>query len=113
MKKRFLSILMCVAMVLTLLPTTVLAADPTDHWTDEGNVGTLPDSVDNVYTITSAAELAAIAKAVNEQTNDFSGKTILLAGDNQNINGVSCPFPGDGAPFLHFAGKGRSFVLRL
>ena len=81
MKKRFLSILMCAAMVLTLLPTTVLAADPTDYWTDEGNVGTLPVPVDNVYTITNAAELAAVARAVNDQTNDFSGKTILLAGD--------------------------------
>ena len=26
---------------------------------------------------------------------------------SQNLYGVSCPFPGDGAPFLHFAGKGR------
>lgn len=79
MKKRLISILMCAAMVLTLLPTTVLAADPTDYWTDAENVGALPVPVDDVYTITSAAELAAVAKAVNEQTNDFSGKTILLA----------------------------------
>lgn len=85
MKKRFLSILMCAAMVLTLLPTTVLAADPTGYWTDAENIGTIPVPVDNVYTITSAAELAAIARAVNEQTNDFSGKTIILA-DNIDLS---------------------------
>ena len=99
MKKRFLSILMCAAMVLTLLPATVLAADPTDYWTDAESVGTIPVPVDNIYTITSAAELAAIAKAVNEQTNDFSGKTILLAGDIDLSAHLWVPIGSSSAPF--------------
>ena len=46
----------------------------------DGTVGTVPDAVDGVITITTAQQLAALAKAVNNGTN-FRGITIKLGAD--------------------------------
>lgn len=77
MKKRLLSLALTLAMVLALLPATALAAEEN-----------LDSSVDiewysnekNEFTLSTAAELAGLAKLVNEGT-DFSKKTILLGKD--------------------------------
>ncbi len=47
----------------------------------DGNAGTLPAAEENVYTITTAAELKAFANAVNNDKNTFAGKTVVLAND--------------------------------
>ena len=55
----------------------------TDTW--DGNVGTVPDAVNGVITITTAEQLAALAKNVNGG-NDYSGVTITL-GANIDLSG--------------------------
>lgn len=52
---------------------------PTTSWQD--NAGTMPAEVDGVYTISTAAELAAFAKEVNVNNINFAGKTVKLATD--------------------------------
>ena len=54
-------------------------ADPTGSWTDESNYDTSwYDASKDEFTLDSAAELAGIAKLVNDGTSSFSGKTITL-----------------------------------
>ncbi len=85
MKKRIGSILMTLALCLTLLPATAWAAgtdttadvwDGTSvdtEWYDENTSAT-------TYTLTTAAQLAGLAQLVNGR-NDFSEKTITLGAD--------------------------------
>lgn len=46
----------------------------------DGTAGTLPEPVDGVYTISTASQLAAVAKAVNSG-NSMSGMTVKLGRD--------------------------------
>ena len=64
------------AFLVLMICSSAFAAAPWD-----GTVGTLPEPVDNVYTITTPQELAAVVKAVNNGTNTFKGQTIRLGGD--------------------------------
>lgn len=63
------------AFLVLMICSSAFAAAPWD-----GTVGTLPEPVDNVYTITTPQELAAVAQAVNSG-NSFEGKVIELASD--------------------------------
>lgn len=47
----------------------------------DGTVGTLPEAVNGVITITTPQELAAFADQVNNHNNSFGGQTIMLAND--------------------------------
>ncbi len=74
----------------------------------DGKPGVLPELIDNTYTITTASQLAAVAKAVNDG-NKMSGITVKLAHDidldNHNWTPIgadySKPFNGnfDGAGY--------------
>lgn len=93
MKKRILSFLLTVAMVLTLLvaiPAVTISADTTV------NVG-------------SKAELAAIATAVNDGTDDYAGKTVVLTAD-LDLSGSNWTSIGtSGNPFRgSFDGNGHT-----
>ena len=63
------------AFLVLMICSSAFAAEPWD-----GTVGTLPEPVGNVYTITTPQELAAVAQAVNSG-NSFEGKVIELASD--------------------------------
>ena len=52
--------------------------DVIDLW--DGSVDEVPDAVDNVITITTGAELAALSEMVNNGTS-YAGKTIVLDAD--------------------------------
>ena len=84
-KKKFFTLLLAFVTALTMsLAGTALAADTWD-----GTVGIVPAPVNNVITITTGAQLAAVATQVNAGTadaNTFNGKTIRLAND-VNLNG--------------------------
>ncbi len=93
--KCFISIVMAVMMITSMIPLTAFAADET---TPGGNAGSNTDSTtawdgttdetswyighenDTSYTISTAAQLAGLAKLVNAG-NTFSGKTITLGAD--------------------------------
>lgn len=76
MKKRMLSLLLALVMVLSLVPTVALAEDaaivPTENWYDESKTE---------LEINSAADLLAFAKEANDNNNTFEGKKITLKTD--------------------------------
>ena len=86
MKKKHLALILSAA----LLSAAALsgAAFAEDTW--NGTVGTVPAEVNGVITITTGAQLAALAAKVNATTNPdtYAGKTILLA-DDINLNNHS------------------------
>ena len=67
MKKRFLSIIMAAAMVLSLLPMSALAAGDS-----------LPDAVNGVITLTEDVKLSNIVKPSESITLDLNGHTLTL-----------------------------------
>ncbi|WP_418504973.1 Synerg-CTERM sorting domain-containing protein [Cloacibacillus evryensis] len=76
-KKKFFAALMVLAMALTM--SLAGAASATDVW--EGDVGTVPSAdVNNVITITTGAQLAGLASAVNSGTT-YAGYTVRLDDD--------------------------------
>ena len=95
MKKRIGSLLLILALCFTLLPTAVLAAENTQEPTEPQepqetqDTETWGDKADTrwynkdeaVFHITTAGQLAGIAKLVNEGTVTFEGKTIYLDND--------------------------------
>ena len=52
---------------------------PTGDWSETN--GEVPVPVDNVYSVSTPEQLAAIAKAINGGSQDFDGKTIKLTAD--------------------------------
>ena len=91
-RKRLLSITLALLMALMLLPVTAVpaqATEPTGYWTDEGNISLEeppynPDT--NTYTITTAGELAWVAKVINDNLIFFSDDIFEL-GDNIDLSG--------------------------
>ena len=95
MKKRIGSLLLILALCFTLLPTAALAAENTQEptepqepqetqdaetWGDKANTRWY-DEDEAVFHITTAGQLAGIAKLVNEGTVTFEGKTVYLDND--------------------------------
>lgn len=78
MRRKLLSLIMALCMVMTLLPVSALAAD--GNWIDSANTSWYDDGSAAEFTIDSAEELAGLAKLVNEGKS-FSGKTIKLDAD--------------------------------
>ena len=76
MKKRILSLLLALVMVLSLVPTVALAEDaaivPTENWYVESKTE---------LEISSAADLLAFAKEANVNNKTFEGKKITLKAD--------------------------------
>ena len=95
MKKRIGSLLLILALCFTLLPTAALAAENTQEPTEPQepqetqDAKTWGDKTDTswydedktVFHITTAGQLAGIAKLVNEGTVTFEGKTVYLDND--------------------------------
>lgn len=81
--KRICSMLMVFTLLMAIMPAITLpasAASASGNWTDYAS-STAPALSGTTYTITSAAELAWVAKQVNNDGNLFEGYTIMLAKD--------------------------------
>lgn len=78
--------------------SNVRGSGTTDIW--DGQVGTVPTPVDNVYTINKCSELAAVAAAVNAGTLSTSGKMFLLNA-NLDLNSYEwTPIGNSSYPFV-------------
>lgn len=104
MKKRLFTLLLAVCIVTAVL-TIGAAADNT--W--DGSVDTgWYDTSKSEFTINTAADLAGLAKLVNEG-NNFSGKTITLGGNIDLANKEWTPIGKSGKPFSGtFDGDGKT-----
>ena len=99
-KKKFFTLLLALVTALTMsLAGTALAADVWD-----GTVGTVPAPVNNVITITTGAQLAGFASAVNSGTT-YQGYTIRL-GNDINLNDLDWTPIGR---FFSYWGSNRAF----
>ena len=78
MRRKLLSLIMALCMVMTLLPVSALAAG--GNWIDSASISWYGDGSAAEFTINSAEGLAGLAKLVNGG-NSFSKKTIKLTGD--------------------------------
>lgn len=83
-KKKMMSLLLAVCMVLTLMPATALAESTVDTW--DGSADTswyTGHESDAEYHITTAEQLAGLAQLVNADPGEtnFAGKTVYLDKD--------------------------------
>ena len=96
MKKRITSLLLVLAMCFAMLPTAAFAAENTQEptepqepqetqdaktWGDKADTSWYVHETKSEYHITTAEQLAGIAKLVNEGTVTFEGKTVYLDND--------------------------------
>ena len=85
MKHKITSIILSLAICLSLLPAVALPAAAADVWDGTtSDTSWYNDSFTN-FTISTAAQLAGLRSLVNQGT-DFSGKTITLE-DNLDLGG--------------------------
>ena len=79
--QKFGSILLVLALCLTMLPVTAGAEEPeaADGWDSSADTGWYEEG-GSEFTISTAEQLAGLAQLVNRET-DFSGKTITLTAD--------------------------------
>ena len=108
--KRVLSIVLAVAMILTMVPFSALADETTARDSSTSSTTTAWDGTtaetswyighekDTSYTISTAAELAGLAELVNAG-NTFSGKTITLGADIDLGGQEWTPIGTSGKPF--------------
>lgn len=78
MKRKILSSIMALVMIVSMLPFSVFAEEG-DTWAESASTEWYTGDGDE-YTISSAADLAGLAQLVNGG-NDFSGKTIKIGTD--------------------------------
>lgn len=79
MKKQFITCIALLACVM-IMPIQTWAQEPTTNWKDYTDTNWY-DSASNSFTISTAAQLAGLAKMVNEGKDTFAGKTIVMAAD--------------------------------
>ena len=93
MKKRIVSTLMALCMVLTLLPVQVLAAGGAapQHQLDNTTIGQYTTLGNGVYTLTEDVSISSTLKITGEATLDLNGNTLTMTGDQKAIR------VGDGA----------------
>lgn len=90
MKKRILNLVISICMVITMMPTAAFAgstepAAVSGSWQDVADTSWY-DENETTFTITTAEQLAGLAKLVNAMDGDkgidpMNGKTILLGAD--------------------------------
>ena len=97
MKKRLLAVILALMMIIALFTTTALAQEPWDGTQIDTSWYTGHEN-DESYTISSAAQLAGLAKLVNNG-NTFNGKTIKLGADIDLGGKEWTPIGTDDRPF--------------
>ena len=108
MKKKLLSLLLALCLVMALVPMSAFAEGTSvDNWDGTADTSWYTDhKTDTEYHFTTAEQLAGLAQLVNDKTASvsFKGKTIYLDND-LDLSGTQWTPIGNGNNFVrHFAG---------
>ena len=95
MKKKLLSLLLALCLVMALVPMTAFAADTTDSWDGTADTSWY-DENEMEFHLQTAEQLAGMAKLVNDNTANFKDKTVYLEND-LDLSGHEWISIGDGA----------------
>ena len=95
MKKKLLSLLLALCLVMALVPMTVFAAGTTDSWDGTADTSWY-DENETEFHLQTAEQLAGMAKLVNDDTAYFKDKTVYLEND-LDLGGHEWISIGDGA----------------
>ena len=95
MKKKLLSLLLALCLVMALVPMTAFAADTTDSWDGTADTSWY-DENETEFHLQTAEQLAGMAKLVNDDTANFKDKTVYLEND-LDLSGHEWISIGDGA----------------
>ena len=80
MKKRMFSLFLALAVVISMLSFSAYA-DAENVWDGTSAVTDWYNTADTAYFISTPAQLAGLAKLVNDGTSTFEGKTVVLTSD--------------------------------
>ena len=95
-KRKFLSLLTALCMALTLVPMTAFAAENTaDSWDGTADTSWY-DEQKTEFHLTTAEQLAGMAKLINDDTTNFKDATVYLDND-LDLSGHEWVSIGDGA----------------
>ena len=108
MKKKLLSLMLALCLVMALVPMTAFAEGTSvDNWDGTADTSWYTDhKTDTEYHFTTAEQLAGLAQLVNDKTESvsFEGKTIYLDND-LDLSGCQWTPVGNGSNFgRYFAG---------
>lgn len=95
MKKKLLSLLLALCLVMALVPMTAFAAGTTDSWDGTADTSWY-DENETEFHLRTAEQLAGMAKLVNDDTAYFKDKTVYLDND-LDLSGHEWNSIGDGA----------------
>ena len=80
MKKKLLSLLLALCLVMSLVPMTAFAADTMDTWDGTADTSWYDENKTEFH-LQTAEQLAGMAKLVNDNTANFKDKTVYLDND--------------------------------
>ena len=80
MKKKLLSLLLALCLVMALVPMTAFAAGTTDSWDGTADTSWY-DENETEFHLQTAEQLAGMAKLINDDTAYFKDKTVYLDND--------------------------------
>ena len=80
MKKKLLSLLLALCLVMALVPMTAFAADTMDTWDGTADTSWYDENKTEFH-LQAAEQLAGMAKLVNDNTANFKDKTVYLDND--------------------------------
>ena len=95
MKKKILSLLLALCLVMALVPMTAFAAGTTDSWDGTADTSWY-DENETEFHLQTAEQLAGMAKLINDDTAYFKDKTVYLDND-LDLGGHEWISIGDGA----------------
>ena len=95
MKKKLLSLLLALCLVMALVPITAFAADTMDTWDGTADTSWYDENKTEFH-LQTAEQLAGMAKLVNDNTANFKDKTVYLDND-LDLGGHEWISIGDGA----------------
>ena len=95
MKKRLLSLLLALCLVMALVPMTAFAAGTTDSWDGTADTSWY-DENETEFHLQTAEQLAGMAKLINDDMANFKDKTVYLEND-LDLGGHEWISIGDGA----------------
>ncbi len=95
MKKKLLSLLLALCLVMALVPMTAFAAGTTDSWDGTADTSWYDEEKTEFY-LQTAEQLAGMAKLINDDMANFKDKTVYLEND-LDLGGHEWISIGDGA----------------
>ena len=95
MKKKILSLLLALCLVMALVPMTAFAAETMDTWDGTADTSWYDEEKTEFY-LQTAEQLAGMAKLINDDMANFKDKTVYLEND-LDLGGHEWISIGDGA----------------